>query len=50
MKVIHLFLSEKISRKFGLDKPVVVADAGLLSNENIKALKENGYEYILGPG
>jgi len=39
---------EKISRKFALDKPVVVADAGLLSNENIKALKENGYEYILG--
>jgi len=39
---------EKISRKFKLDKPVVVADAGLLSNENIKALKENGYEYILG--
>jgi len=39
---------EKISRKFNLDKPVVVADAGLLSNENIEALKENGYEYILG--
>ena len=39
---------EKISRKFKLDKPVVVADAGLLSNDNIKALKENGYEYILG--
>jgi len=28
---------EKISRKFNLDKPVVVADAGLLSKENIKA-------------
>jgi transposase len=39
---------EKISSKFKLDKPVVVADAGLLSNENIKALKGNGYEYILG--
>jgi len=39
---------ENISRKFKLDKPVVVADAGLLSNENIKALKANGYEYILG--
>ena len=39
---------EKISSKFNLDKPVVVADAGLLSNENIKALKANGYEYILG--
>lgn len=39
---------EKISRKFNLDKPVVIADAGLLSNENIKALKANSYEYILG--
>ena len=39
---------EKISRKFNLDKPVVVAGAGLLSKENIKALKESGYEYILG--
>jgi transposase len=39
---------EKISRKFNLDKPVVIADAGLLSNENIKALESSGYEYILG--
>jgi transposase len=39
---------EKISRKFNLNKPVVVADAGLLSNDNIKALEEMGYEYIIG--
>ena len=39
---------EKISRKFNLEKPVVVADAGLLSNENIKALEANHYEFILG--
>jgi len=39
---------EKISHKFNLDKPVVVADAGLLSNDNIKALETNNYEYILG--
>ena len=39
---------EKISQKFDLDKPVVVADAGLLSNDNIKALEANNYEYILG--
>jgi len=39
---------EKISKKFNLNKPVVVADAGLLSNENIKALEENQYEYIIG--
>jgi hypothetical protein len=31
-----------------LDKPVVIADAGLLSNENIKALEEKQYEYIIG--
>jgi transposase len=39
---------EKISRKFNLNKPIVVADAGLLSNENIKALEKNNYEYIIG--
>jgi transposase len=39
---------EKISKKFNLDKPVIVADAGLLSNENIKALKEMDYQYIIG--
>lgn len=39
---------EKISRKFDLNKPVVIADAGLLSKENIEALQSNGYEYILG--
>jgi transposase len=39
---------EKISMKFKLDKPVIVADAGLLSNDNIKSLKEKGYEYIIG--
>lgn len=39
---------EKISKKFNLDKPVIVADAGLLSNENIKALIEMDYKYIIG--
>lgn len=39
---------KKISTKFNLDKPIVVADAGLLSNDNIKALEENNYEYIIG--
>jgi transposase len=39
---------EKISKKFKLEKPVIVADAGLLSKDNIKALEENKYEYILG--
>jgi transposase len=39
---------ENISKKFGLTKPIVVADAGLLSNDNITALEANNYQYILG--
>ncbi len=39
---------EKISKKFNLDKPVIIADSGLLSKANIAALEEKGYEYILG--
>lgn len=39
---------EKMRMKFDLGRPVVVADAGLLSNENIASLEEMGYEYIIG--
>jgi transposase len=39
---------EAISRKFNLGKPVVIADAGLLTNKNIEALQQGGYEYIIG--
>jgi transposase len=39
---------EKMSEKFGLDKPVVIADSGLLSKENIEALEKNQYQYIIG--
>ena len=39
---------EKIRGKFNLEKPVVIADAELLSKENIKALEANQYQYILG--
>lgn len=39
---------EKISKKFNLSKPIIVADAGLLNNENIKSLELQEYEYILG--
>ena len=39
---------EKISLKFNLQKPIVVADSGLLSKDNIKALQEQGYKYIIG--
>lgn len=46
----HALISflEKASLKFNLDKPIVIEDVGLLSNENITALEEQGYEYILG--
>lgn len=39
---------EKISNKFDLGKPIVVADSGLLSAKNIVALAKSGYKYILG--
>jgi transposase len=38
---------EKMTKKFGLKNPVVVADAGLLSNDNIKALESKYFEYII---
>jgi transposase len=34
--------------RFNLTELVVIADAGLLSKENIKALEQGGYRYILG--
>jgi len=37
-----------IRKKFNLNKPVVIADSGLLSKDNIKALQEQEYQYILG--
>lgn len=39
---------EKIVTKFELNKPIVVADSGLLSNDNIEALKKMDYEFIIG--
>lgn len=39
---------EKIQEKFDINKPVVIADSGLLSNDNLKALEDEGYEYIIG--
>ena len=39
---------EKITSKFKLEMPIVVADAGLLSNDNITALEQKNYTYIIG--
>lgn len=39
---------ERFERRFNLQKPIVVADAGLLSSDNITALKKKHYSFILG--
>jgi len=39
---------ESFQKKFELDKPIVIADAALLSQKNIDALIAGGYQYILG--
>jgi transposase len=39
---------ESFQKKFALDKPIVVADAALLSQKNIDALNKEGYKFILG--
>jgi len=39
---------EKFEKKFNLSRPIVIADAGLLSNNNIALLEKQGYTYILG--
>jgi len=39
---------EAFQKRFDINKPIIVADAALLSKKNISALKEKGYKYILG--
>jgi transposase len=39
---------ETFKNKYSLDKLVIIADSGLLSNANVEALQKEGYEYILG--
>ncbi len=34
--------------KYKLEKLVIVADSGLMSNQNVEDLQENNYDYILG--
>lgn len=38
---------EQMRQRFNLAKPVVIADAGLLSDRNLNALTEQGYEFII---
>jgi transposase len=39
---------EGLSKKYGLGKPVVVADAAMLSKKNVKELKSGNYTFIVG--
>lgn len=39
---------EKVQKKFNINKPIVVADSGLLSKVNILELERLNYKYILG--
>jgi len=39
---------EQFQEKFKLEKPIVIADAALLSEKNLDALRSGRYEYILG--
>ncbi|HEM49560.1 MAG TPA: IS1634 family transposase, partial [Caldithrix sp.] len=39
---------KSFQKRFELEKPIVIADAALLSQQNIDALKNEGYQYILG--
>ncbi|MBN2593368.1 MAG: IS1634 family transposase [Sedimentisphaerales bacterium] len=38
----------RIERKYGFGKPVVVADAAMLSNENLQSLEQEQFPYIVG--
>lgn len=39
---------EKFVTRYNLGKPIVVADAGLLTSNNIELLEQNNYTYIIG--
>jgi len=38
----------KIKEKFGFGNPVVIADAAMLSKQNMNELRGNGYQFIIG--
>jgi len=39
---------EKFEKKFNFSKPIIIADAGLITAKNIQQLEASGYQYILG--
>jgi transposase len=46
----HTFIPtlQKFEKRLSLNKPIVVADAGLLTKDNIQLLEKHNYQYILG--
>lgn len=46
----HTMLSvvETFQKNYSTEKPIIVADAAMLSQENKKNLEERGYQYIVG--
>jgi len=38
----------KLQRRFNIGNPIVVADAGLLNESNVRELEAHGYRYIIG--
>ncbi len=38
---------QKIQKKYNLPKPIIIADSGLLSKDNLEQLKKKEYEFIL---
>lgn len=41
-------LVKRMQEKYGLGKPIIVADSGLLSKQNIQSFLDDGYGFILG--
>jgi len=39
---------QKLQQRFNIGKPIVVADAGLLNERNVRDLESQGYKYIIG--
>lgn len=39
---------ENIQKKYSFGKPIVIADAAMLSKQNLKKLKDNKYQFIIG--
>lgn len=47
-KPAFMEIIDKIKEKYEIGKVILVADRGMISEDNIKYLEEKGYEYILG--